>query len=548
MDKLSHYSILILLFFQYARGDYSCICNYSVEKKVYSHASASSKEIGSMYEFDCKAEAMQSQDPQWLAIEFEHQYGYILKDSNIQIQTCQGNAPGVDRVTTTTTISTTTMTSMTPSTITLSTTKGTQMTSTTTATTTTTPSMSSNATTIGLTTSQPATTTMKTTNKQATATNPQTTTTKQTASTTTSTIPTTSTTLTTATPKVTTATTITMRTTTPSTSSTTASTMPSTATTTRATTTATPKATTAIKTTMRTTAPTTSTSFTTHQPTTHATHPQSGSHGNCRNYMHYAASEHGTIFSVGDKCYELVPTLRSWFDAENDCRHKGGHLAHIGDSSHQQAINNVVQQYHGDQGVWIGLHDLQHEEHFQWTSGDPVTYTNWMPGRKNLFFHGVEDCVGLGVHQYHGRWEDLTCGQKIAYICEFGAVIPTTTSTHIVNTPPSNVLEGNSRLCPYTVQQYASHYNTLLVQHGRSCYELLHNKVTWSHGESLCVKAGGHLVHINTAQEQAYIQALMMKYNPNYAVWIGLHDKNVEGQFQWTAGGSFVDMSLLKGQ
>ncbi|WAR15639.1 MRC2-like protein, partial [Mya arenaria] len=229
--------------------------------------------------------------------------------------------------------------------------------------------------------------------------------------------------------------------------------------------------------------------------------------------MHYAASEHGTIFSVGDKCYELVPTLRSWFDAENDCRHKGGHLAHIGDSSHQQAINNVVQQYHGDQGVWIGLHDLQHEEHFQWTS----------------------DCVGLGVHQYHGRWEDLTCGQKIAYICEFGAVIPTTTSTHIVNTPPSNVLEGNSRLCPYTVQQYASHYNTLLVQHGRSCYELLHNKVTWSHGESLCVKAGGHLVHINTAQEQAYIQALMMKYNPNYAVWIGLHDKNVEGQFQWTA-------------
>jgi len=98
------------------------------------------------------------------------------------------------------------------------------------------------------------------------------------------------------------------------------------------------------------------------------------------------------------------------------------------------------------------------------------------------------------------------------------------------------LLAGNTGLCPYLAREYANQYHTLLVQHEGSCYELLHHKISWSHAESLCQQAGGHLAHINNAHEQAYIQSLLSKYSPQRAVWIGLHDQNVEGYFQWTAG------------
>jgi len=54
--------------------------------------------------------------------------------------------------------------------------------------------------------------------------------------------------------------------------------------------------------------------------------------------------------------------------------------------------------------------------------GDPVVYTNWMPGRMSIF-HNNEDCVGLGVHAYQGHWEDLTCHMELHYICEFGKLL-----------------------------------------------------------------------------------------------------------------------------
>ena len=87
-------------------------------------------------------------------------------------------------------------------------------------------------------------------------------------------------------------------------------------------------------------------------------------------YLHYAQGDHGFLFTVDDRCYELAQVQHTWADAENDCVRKGGHLAHIPDEHHQIEINKIVQQYHGDHGVWIGLNDRQTEEHFTWTSGN----------------------------------------------------------------------------------------------------------------------------------------------------------------------------------
>ncbi|XP_052820486.1 macrophage mannose receptor 1-like [Mya arenaria] len=158
-----------------------------------------------------------------------------------------------------------------------------------------------------------------------------------------------------------------------------------------------------------------------------------------------------------------------------------------------------------------------------------------MTGRKDFFFHGVQDCVSLGLGQYAGRWEDEACGNTYGYVCEFAAVLIPTDS-HATPAPTTPSLKGDVNMCPSNVLSLSHRYGTLLAKHDRSCYELLHNKVTWDHGEALCQQAGGHLAHINNAQEQNYIQSFMMAYNPTKAFWIGLNDRRTEGRFEWTAG------------
>ncbi|XP_052799350.1 uncharacterized protein LOC128230964 [Mya arenaria] len=50
-----------------------------------------------MYEFDCKPDAsVITHGGQFIAVQFENQYGYIHKDTNIQSQTCPGSPPATD--------------------------------------------------------------------------------------------------------------------------------------------------------------------------------------------------------------------------------------------------------------------------------------------------------------------------------------------------------------------------------------------------------------------------------------------------------------------
>jgi len=42
--------------------------------------------------------------------------------------------------------------------------------------------------------------------------------------------------------------------------------------------------------------------------------------------------------------------------------------------------------------------------------GDPVTFTNWVPGHTDNFVsHNVEDCVAL-IPYKGGIWDDIPCG------------------------------------------------------------------------------------------------------------------------------------------
>ncbi|XP_045161423.2 aggrecan core protein-like [Mercenaria mercenaria] len=104
--------VLMCLMIKSAVCDYSCLCSYQVELEIFEKPDPTSNVDGYMYEFDCKpAYRVDGLDPTYRAIGNEGKLGYILMTSNIQIQTCQGSIPDLDRVKTTSTVppATTTM-------------------------------------------------------------------------------------------------------------------------------------------------------------------------------------------------------------------------------------------------------------------------------------------------------------------------------------------------------------------------------------------------------------------------------------------------------
>ena len=61
-----------------------------------------------------------------------------------------------------------------------------------------------------------------------------------------------------------------------------------------------------------------------------------------------------------------------------------------------------------------------------------------------------------------------------------------------------------------------------------SCYVLNTTKLTWADALKECSATGGHLAKLET---EAEMQSVLPKLSFN--TWIGGHDKNVEGQWQW---------------
>jgi len=83
------------------KADYSCVCNNNVELTVFSAMSEQASQLGSMYEFDCKATMPGGDSNQtWSAVAFEHKLGYVKVNDNATIQMCQGDPAASDTVTT----------------------------------------------------------------------------------------------------------------------------------------------------------------------------------------------------------------------------------------------------------------------------------------------------------------------------------------------------------------------------------------------------------------------------------------------------------------
>lgn len=105
--------------------------------------------------------------------------------------------------------------------------------------------------------------------------------------------------------------------------------------------------------------------------------------------------------------YYVIPQNFNWVMAEAYAQALGGHLVSINDRAEQEWL---VRTFGGTQLMWIGLTDAAYEGWWSWTSGEPITFTNWYPGEPNDWkgcYSGGEDYVQMN-YGGPGLWNDCS--------------------------------------------------------------------------------------------------------------------------------------------
>ena len=107
---------------------------------------------------------------------------------------------------------------------------------------------------------------------------------------------------------------------------------------------------------------------------------------------------------ANDHVYYLL-SQNTWSNAEAEAVSLGGHLATIRNAGENSWVFSTFGAYGG--ALWIGLMDREKPFRFGWTSGEPVSYTNWGGGQPDNG-NGVEYYVHMlpRGHYAAGQWND----------------------------------------------------------------------------------------------------------------------------------------------
>lgn len=107
----------------------------------------------------------------------------------------------------------------------------------------------------------------------------------------------------------------------------------------------------------------------------------------------------GAIRNPDNGHHYLLTNPSTWAEAEVQAVSMGGHLATIRSADENQWLFDTFLPQTGANQVFIGCSDLVVEGQWVWTSGEPMTYTNWAPGQPdNVNNEGVGELTLRSVN------------------------------------------------------------------------------------------------------------------------------------------------------
>jgi hypothetical protein len=242
---------------------------------------------------------------------------------------------------------------------------------------------------------------------------------------------------------------------------------------------------------------------------------------------------------LGPHRYLVCPNARDFAQAEQHCRDNGAQLAQI-----DSAYENIWLWYNAattwNQWWWIGGSDTDVEGTFAWTTGNPLTFRDFLDGQPDG--GDEEDC--LHYFEWTYQWNDISCGAQLGVLCE-DTCAPGEDEDgdgHLRcgddcwDSDP-NVHPGAEDTCGDQIDQNCDG----VADEGQGCdcverflgphrYVFCHNARNWFDARSYCQSMGMDLPLVDVAGENTWLAARAAEVRPGQW-WLGHTDLDHEGSF-----------------
>ncbi|MEJ2193594.1 MAG: lectin-like protein [Ignavibacteriaceae bacterium] len=152
---------------------------------------------------------------------------------------------------------------------------------------------------------------------------------------------------------------------------------------------------------------------------------------------------------------------------------------------------------------------------------------------------------GLGGKSLY-NWGSIVSGSQMRYNDNYGAMLVDAYTDSIVFKfidINNDTIDSYSIINPPTINGF-----TYFATYNGNLYYFSNANQFWQDSKQLCIDNGGHLVTFTDIDENNYINTELRNVIGRNAIWFGLTDENVEGQFEWVTGDSLTFANWQPGE
>ncbi|KAF0988967.1 hypothetical protein HZS_6354, partial [Henneguya salminicola] len=200
--------------------------------------------------------------------------------------------------------------------------------------------------------------------------------------------------------------------------------------------------------------------------------------------------------SIADVKSSNTPTT-NFFIKNQGFQSEMNEFEHIGDCPETQV----------DSKSWIGLYQTSNNR-WKWTSNEKSSYRNWNNIPRTSEKSQTSDCVYVSLNSFDKTftWYDHDCNKNLQFLC--------------------------FSKCPEVINQWPGWINLTNVNNRNDLYGFLFESFeNWVDAEEKCRQFDSHLASFDSLE--SYLNIIKMFNTKSDKIWIGLNDRDNEGNWKW---------------